>query len=63
MELRRGNSITLSCAASANPYPALTWQTQGGEIKQGVSNTLNSSSQVPSTPYKLHMYSEKWDRI
>ncbi|XP_022796182.1 fibroblast growth factor receptor 3-like [Stylophora pistillata] len=46
MELTRGNSTTLKCTASANPYPALTWHTQGGEIKQGVSNTLNSSSLI-----------------
>lgn len=45
VKLTRRDSITLKCTADANPQPAFTWHTQGGEIKQG-SYTSNSSSLV-----------------
>ncbi|XP_022801985.1 protein amalgam-like [Stylophora pistillata] len=43
LELTRGNSTMLECTADANPFPIFTWHTEGGDIKQGFSNTSNSS--------------------
>ena len=46
VELMRGNSTTLVCTASSNPFPTFTWHTNGGEIRQGFNNTWNSSSLI-----------------
>nr|XP_058941782.1 fibroblast growth factor receptor 3-like [Pocillopora verrucosa] len=46
LELTRGNSTRLKCAANANPSPTFTWYTHDGEITQGFSHTSNSSSLI-----------------
>ena len=60
LELTRGNSTTLECTADANPFPIFTWHTEGGDIKQGFSNTSNSSylavTPINDSDVKNYMY-------
>ena len=47
LELLRGNSTTLKCTASANPFPKFTWRKQEREIsRRSYKNTWNSSALI-----------------